>query len=61
MQPAENKIFTVLKTAIVEALNYSGAPEAAEALAKERGELEDVCAYLRGVRGRVCSLLELLH
>ncbi len=56
-------MFTVLKTAIVEALNYSPALEterSPEELVQERQEIEDICGYFRNIRKSLSIILDVL-
>ena len=65
MQPADSnfKVFTVLKTAIVEALNF--APEfetdrSLEELVKEREGIQDIYDYFKNIRKSLSSILDLI-
>lgn len=65
VQPAESnfKVFTVLKTAIVEALNYAPSLDtsrSAEELTAEREGIEDIYDYFKNIKNSLSSILDLI-
>ena len=65
VQPAESnfKVFTVLKTAIVEALNFAPSLEtdrSADELEKEREGIQDIYDYFKNIKKGLSSILDLI-